>query len=146
MAHARGSAAAELLSTVRENPASLVLDPQPRNSAPSGSRPPATLGTKRGRGRGSFIDSVLGGVDTFYGEVLGSLRAWSAAPPKLRPAHADPPEVDETIAAALGLDRLLLPRRKQFGRGTCPLHRVFGVAETNSTHPLFARRVRRSWM
>ena len=100
VAHTRGSAAAELLSTIRENPGALVLDPQKELRT---FRIAATtnLGTKRGRGRGSFIDSVLGGVDTFYGEVLGSLRAWSAAPPKLRAAHAEPPEVDETIPAAL---------------------------------------------
>ena len=100
VAHTRGSAAAELLSTIRENPGALVLDPQKELRT---FRIAATtnLGTKRGRGRGSFIDSVLGGVDTFYGEVLGSLRAWSAAPPKLRPAHAEPPEVDEAIPAAL---------------------------------------------
>ena len=43
------------------------------------------LGTKRGRGRGAFIDSVLAGVDAFYADVLGDLKAWSAAPPKMRP-------------------------------------------------------------
>ncbi len=100
VAHARGSQAAELLSTVRENPTSLVVDPSKDlrtfRIAMSGG-----LGTKRGRGRGAFIDSVLTAVDGFYGEVLGSLRAWSAAPPKLRPAHAEPPEIDDTIPAAL---------------------------------------------
>jgi hypothetical protein len=60
-----------------------------------------TLGAKRGRGRGSFIDSVLTAVDGFYGVVLGSLRAWSATPPKLRPVHPEPPEVDDTVPAAL---------------------------------------------
>jgi hypothetical protein len=100
VAHARGSQAAELLSTVRENPASLVVDPSKElrsfRIAMSG-----TLGTKRGRGRGSFIDSVLSAVDGFYGEVLGTLRAWAAAPPKLRPVHPEPPEVDHTVPAAL---------------------------------------------
>lgn len=100
VAHARGSAAAELLSTVRENPASLVVDPakELRNFRVATT---GTLGTKRGRGRGSFIDSVLTGIDTFYGDVLGSLRAWSAAPPKLRPAHPEPPEVDNTVPDAM---------------------------------------------
>jgi hypothetical protein len=100
VAHARGSAAAELLSTVRENPASLVVDPGKELRS---FRVAATtnLGTKRGRGRGSFIDSVLTGVDAFYGDVLGSLRAWSAAPPKLRPAHAEPPDLDDTAPVAL---------------------------------------------
>ena len=61
----------------------------------------STLGTKRGRGRGSFIDSVLTAVDGFYAEVLGSLRAWSAAPPKLRTVHPEPPELDDTVPVAL---------------------------------------------
>ena len=74
-----------------------------------------TLGTKRGRGRGIFIDSVLTAVDGFYGDVLGSLRAWSAAPPKLRPAHPEPPEVDESVPPRC-LHRLLVPGR----------HRTFG--------------------
>ncbi|WP_211754561.1 hypothetical protein [Nocardioides gansuensis] len=100
VAHARGSQAAELLSNVRENPASLILDPtkELRSFRLAVSSP---LGTKRGRGRGSFIDSVLTAVDGFYGEVLGTLRAWSAAPPRLRPAHVAPPELDATVPAAL---------------------------------------------
>ena len=60
-----------------------------------------SLGSKRGRGRGAFIDSVLSSVVGSFGDVLGSLRAWSAAPPKLRPVHAEPPEVDDTVPAAL---------------------------------------------
>jgi hypothetical protein len=42
------------------------------------------LGTKRGRGRGAAIDSVLDAVDAFYGEVLQHLKAWTAAAPKMR--------------------------------------------------------------
>lgn len=100
MAHAQGSQAAEFLGAVRENPAALVLDPTKELRA---FRPAAstTLGTRRGRGRGSFIDSVLTAVNGFYGDVLGSLRAWAAAPPKLRPVHAEPPELNDTVAAAL---------------------------------------------
>jgi hypothetical protein len=98
--HARGSQAAELLSTVRENPNSLVLDPAKElrsfRLAVSGN-----LGSKRGRGRGSFIDSVLTTVDSFYVDVLGNLRAWSAAPPKLRPVIVEPADLDDTVPAAL---------------------------------------------
>ncbi|NYG57102.1 hypothetical protein BJ980_000025 [Nocardioides daedukensis] len=100
VAHARGSQAAELLSTVRENPAALVLDPA-KEIRSFRLAVTATLGTKRGRGRGSFIDSVLSAVDGFYGEVLGALRAWAAAPPKLRPVHVEPPELDDSVPAAL---------------------------------------------
>jgi len=100
LAHARGSSAAELLATVREHPASLLVDPTRevrgfRVATVSG------LGTKRGRGRGAFIDSVLDSVDTFYAEVLGSLQAWSATPPKLRPAHPVPADLDDTVPASL---------------------------------------------
>jgi hypothetical protein len=98
--HARGSSTAELLSTVRENPAALVADPSRElrafRVASSGA-----LGAKRGRGRGAFIDSVLAVVDNFYADVLGSLRPWSATPPKLRPPHPIPPEIDETVSPAL---------------------------------------------
>lgn len=100
VAHARGSQAAELLSTVRDNPTSLVLDPSKelRSFRVAAS---SALGTKRGRGRGSFIDSVLTAVDSFYADVLGSLRAWAAAPPKLRAVHPEPPELDDAVPAAL---------------------------------------------
>lgn len=98
--HSRGSSAAELLATIRENPASLVTDPTRdirtfRVAAASG------LGTKRGRGRGCFIDSVLAGIDSFYAEVLQDLKAWSAAPPKLRPAT--PPGADGEVARPFSL-------------------------------------------
>jgi len=83
VAHARGAGATELLRAVRENPASLVADParEIRSFQVALTTP---MGTKRGRGRGSFIDSVMDAVDAFYGEVLQQLKAWSAAPPRLR--------------------------------------------------------------
>ena len=56
----------------------------------------AGMGTKRGRGRGSFIDSVLGATDTFYADVLQYLKAWSAAPPKLRQPGPTPPDSEPT--------------------------------------------------
>ncbi|MGL5864921.1 MAG: hypothetical protein ACRCYX_03485 [Dermatophilaceae bacterium] len=83
-AHSRGASSADLLRTVRVDPACLVLDPR-REIRSFRIAQTASLGTKRGRGRGSFIDSVLAGVDTFYGSVLGDLKAWSATPPRLRP-------------------------------------------------------------
>ena len=97
---ARGATAAELLGTVRESPGSLVVDAgkELRSFRVATSTP---LGTKRGRGRGAFIDSVLTAVDGFYAEVLGSLRAWSAAPPKLRPAQPGPDDLDATVSSSL---------------------------------------------
>ncbi|MGO4340382.1 hypothetical protein [Pedococcus sp. 2YAF34] len=100
-AHSRGSSAAELLRTVRENPASLLTDPtkEVRTFRVATSM---TLGSKRGRGRGAFIDSVLAAVNGFYAEVLGDLKAWSAAPPKLRePAPVETGGGEPTRPASL---------------------------------------------
>lgn len=82
-AHERGPGAADLLRAVRETPTILVADParEIRSFQVAMTRP---MGTKRGRGRGGFIDSVLDAIDTFYAEVVQDLKAWSAAPPKLR--------------------------------------------------------------
>ena len=91
-AHSRGSSAAELLRTVRDNPASLLTDPT-REVRSFRVATSTTLGTKRGRGRGAFIDSVLAAVDGFYADVLGDLKAWSATPPKLR--QQAPVEVED---------------------------------------------------
>lgn len=100
-ARSRGTSSAELLRTVRENPASLVSDParEIRSFRVALNTP---LGTKRGRGRGSFIDSILGAVDDFYAHILGDLKAWSAAPPKMRPeAPAAPDEREPTRPTSL---------------------------------------------
>jgi len=99
-ARARGSSAAELLGAVRGDPATLVTDPgcDIRTFRVAAT---AALGAKRGRGRGSFIDSVLAATDVFYAEVLQNLKAWSAAPPKLRPASTDVPDAEHTSPASL---------------------------------------------
>ncbi len=96
----RGSAAAELLSTVREDPRSLV-DDAGREIKTFRVAATNTLGSKRGRGRGAFIDSVLDSIDTFYVDVLGSLRGWSAAPPRLRPIDSDAKGIDTEIPSSL---------------------------------------------
>ncbi|WP_217630316.1 hypothetical protein [Nocardioides exalbidus] len=101
VAHARGSQAAELLSVVRDEPSTLIHDAA-KEIRTFRLATTTTLGTKRGRGRGSFIDSVLLSVDGFYRDVLESLRAWSAAPPKLRPAAmSESPEVDPDVSTSL---------------------------------------------
>ncbi|MGL5817786.1 MAG: hypothetical protein ACRCYR_09510 [Phycicoccus sp.] len=98
-AHSRGASSAELLRTVRADPAALVIDPK-REIRSFRIALTAPLGTKRGRGRGSFIDSVLTGIDAFYSNVLSDLKAWSAAPPKLRP-ETPAASVDGTLPSAL---------------------------------------------
>lgn len=98
--HARGASTAELLGTVRDNPMCLIADAT-RELRAFRVATSAGLGTKRGRGRGAFIDSVLVAVNSFYADVLEALRPWAAAPPKLRPAHPTPPDIDETVPAEL---------------------------------------------
>jgi len=89
-AHSRGPGTAELLRDVRTEPGRLVADPKKevRTFRVALTTP---MGTKRGRGRGAYIDSVLGAVDQFYGEVLQHLKVWSAAPPRLREPIEPPP-------------------------------------------------------
>lgn len=89
VANARGRGATELLGKIRETPNALVADPKKelRSFRIAMSVP---LGTKRGRGRGAFIDSVLDLVDAFYGDVMQHLKAWSASPPRMRDAEIEP--------------------------------------------------------
>lgn len=82
-AHERGPGAAELLGKVRENPGLLVVDPG-KDLRSFRVALTAPMGAKRGRGRGCFIDSVLSALDTFYADVVQNLKAWAAAPPRLR--------------------------------------------------------------
>ena len=78
-----GSGASELLGRVREHPEALILDPTRtiRSFTVALNSP---MGLKAGRGQGTFIDAFLRSIDTFYSEVLQSLKAWSAKPPRMR--------------------------------------------------------------
>lgn len=81
--HARGASTASLLKEVREDSAVLVQDPK-RELRSFRLALVSPLGTKRGKGRGGVIDSVLDAVDAFYGDVLQYLKAWTATPPRMR--------------------------------------------------------------
>lgn len=83
LAHARGAGAAELLGAVKQDPTLLVQDPK-RELRTFRVAISVKMGTKRGRGRGAFIDSVLDALNDFYREVVQHLKAWRAAPPKMR--------------------------------------------------------------
>ncbi|MFN8021169.1 MAG: hypothetical protein U0Q03_06525 [Acidimicrobiales bacterium] len=72
----------ELLSVARATPERLIEDPKKdlrsfRITATS------ALGTKRGAGRGGFIDSVLSALEGFYEIVVQDLRPWVAKAPQL---------------------------------------------------------------
>lgn len=93
VANGRGAGTAALLGAVRADPNILVLDPAKdiRSFRVAYTMP---MGAKGGRGRGTFIDSMLDILDGFYGDVVQHLKAWTAAPPKMRetePAPADVP-------------------------------------------------------
>lgn len=81
--HARGAGAAELLFQVRQNPNVLISDPS-KDLRAFRVAYSSTAGTKRGTGRGSFIDSVLDAVDAFYEQIIQNLKPWMPAPPRLR--------------------------------------------------------------
>ncbi len=96
----RGSSSAELLGTARETPELLITDP-PKEIRTFRIASVAGVGAKRGRGRGSFIDSVLGASDDFYADILQNLKSWSATPPKLRSAAPLATEGEPTRPASL---------------------------------------------
>ncbi len=72
----------ELLSTLRDDPSTLI-DPQRRDFRSFRIVASSSLGTKRGTGRGSFIDSVLSAIDGFYECVVQTVRPWAPKAPKL---------------------------------------------------------------
>jgi hypothetical protein len=111
-AHARGAGAAELLKSVRKEPRLLIpaSDKELRSFRVALT---TSMGSKRGRGRGSFIDSVITAVDTFYEDVIQTLKAWSAAPPKMRE-----PEVAE---AETGLSPALVSTALSSQDGSSPV-------------------------
>ncbi|WGY03671.1 hypothetical protein QI633_07860 [Nocardioides sp. QY071] len=97
----RGPGAAELLSVVREDPALLVSDPT-RELRSFTVAQSVSMGTKRGRGRGAFIDSVIDAVDNFYETVVQNIKAWSAAPPKFR-EEVEPPREERSALSSTAL-------------------------------------------
>ncbi|TBN58570.1 hypothetical protein EYE40_07320 [Glaciihabitans arcticus] len=89
---------AELLRDVRDTPAKLVGDSvkEIKYFRIAQSHP---LGAKRAAGRGAFIDSMLDAVDTTYADIGQRLKAWTAAPPRLR--SVEEVEIDPEIPASL---------------------------------------------
>ncbi|SNS94315.1 hypothetical protein SAMN05421812_102452 [Asanoa hainanensis] len=96
--HARGQGTVDPLRLVREDPARLIVDPTKELRAFRITQV-TSAGTKRGAGRGSFIDSVLAAIDDFYEQVLQSLKPWMPAPPRLR--STDEPTTAEPVSSSL---------------------------------------------
>ena len=81
--HARGGGATDLLRQVRAEPTTLISDPS-RELRAFRIAQSAAAGTKRGSGRGAFIDSVLHAIDDFYEQIIQNLKPWMPAAPRLR--------------------------------------------------------------
>ncbi|MFD6661833.1 stress response protein [Micromonospora chalcea] len=81
--HARGGGATDLLRQVRAEPTTLISDPSRELRAFRIAQSTAA-GTKRGSGRGAFIDSVLHAIDDFYEQIIQNLKPWMPAAPRLR--------------------------------------------------------------
>lgn len=91
------------LSEIREDPSALLPD---RTREIRGFRLTLTrdLGINRAGGRGSFIESVLMIVKSYYGDVLQKLTAWKPRAPKLRTHPIEEEIVDVPPAIAEGLE------------------------------------------
>jgi hypothetical protein len=96
--HARGPGIAELLKVVRETPAAIAGD-SGREIKSFRIAQSSAAGTKRGTGRGAFIDSFLAAIDDFYAQVVQNLKPWMPAPPRLR--SADEPSLTEPVSPSL---------------------------------------------
>src|SRR5215467_8337899 len=79
----RGPGTVRNLAELRETPKLGIDDPAREIRAFTVSLS-ANAGTKRGKGRGSFVASVLDSVDTFYAEVAQHIKPWTPPPVKVR--------------------------------------------------------------
>jgi hypothetical protein len=95
----------ELLGVVRQSP-TVLIDDSKRDFRLFRLTASSPLGTKRGAGRGSFIDSVLASIDGFYEAVVQQLRPWTARAPQL-------PRGQRTAAEEAGLELAPPPRDLQ---------------------------------
>lgn len=100
LANSRGVGTAELLGRVREDPSVLVADSK-RDIRSFRITLIVPMGTKKARGRGAFIDSVVDAVDGFYNDVVQHLKTWSAAPPRMRDSELETPRPPDLASAGI---------------------------------------------
>jgi hypothetical protein len=81
--HGRGASTSELLKQVRSDPKVLIADDK-REIKSFRIALSTPMGTKRGIGRGGFVQSVTDLVDEFYPTVVKTLKPWAAKAPALR--------------------------------------------------------------
>jgi hypothetical protein len=125
--YARGASTSELLRDARANPGLLVGDPK-RELRSFRITMAATMGTKRGQGRGSFVASVLELLDAFYTEVVHTTKPWAATPPKLRaPVMPDQPHAVSTALVSTALS-------SQDGVAPDPAPPALPTAEASNGH------------
>jgi len=99
----RSTPIAAPLSAVREDP-SVIYPEAGREIRVFILSLSSNAGLKRDDSRGSFVESVVSATERFYGEVLQKLRAWKAAPPKLKKSGEQEETPAETVADILGIE------------------------------------------
>jgi len=96
----RGKGTVSKLAELRETPKAAIDDPSREVRAFTISLS-ANAGTKRGKGRGSFVASVLNSVETFYAEVAQHIKPWTPPPVKVRDDEPQTAQAPAAEAAAL---------------------------------------------
>lgn len=102
-AKGRGSGAATMLSAAREDAQSLVVHPTKKLRSFRVAKI-VPMGTKRGRGRRSFIDSVLEAIDGLNEDVVQQVKPWAASAPTYREAVGGDLQTNEEAEAEAAPD------------------------------------------
>jgi hypothetical protein len=97
----RGKGTVRKLGELREAPKAAIDDPSREVRAFTISLS-ANAGTKRGKGRGSFVASVLNGVESFYAEVAQHIKPWTPPPVKVRDEEPQTAQAQAPEAALPG--------------------------------------------
>jgi hypothetical protein len=101
--HSRGASTSELLKVIRENPDVLISDDK-RDLKSFRIALSSPMGSKRGAGKGGFVQSVADLVDEFYSSVAKTMKPWVAKPPVVRDGdvvHEEPIEPESLISTGL---------------------------------------------